>query len=475
MTKKTEEYPAQRDEADPVEKLRWDSDSALSHKVLNKIDTDHPELFDEMIRHVEAHSKHTQVSWVTQNPEKESEHGHQLDPDSTAGKIFLSFRTATQNAPDDERREAAEDVTEYILRPLDEANGHTKFTNYDTKKGAAMSFEETVSFRINSLDYTLVSAMTTNKDESTLSFLEDIKNIQSLSKDLEYMSTPEASAQDFNQRMLRENPDLFNELKNNRDANSDAPNHPSWLTEDGTESANQIFDTFKTSMEDASPKYRELVAASLARTLIYSLHSENYELEGRPSQRQESATFIEPQTYDQIMQNSMDFLWRRTTDVENFAMEAMLLGQQGAYEEAIHDLRDLKNQIENATHNGYSPAQNESQSRDYDHDSEAQEMLSKIKEADHDRGVALHNRLYGFTEFTSPHILQEGDKALWDDLTTDEWTEHPHFEDALREFTTQMLPGDRERLISSITDRPEHSDPDALRERLNAIVPTQEE
>ena len=473
MTSKPEEYGLPEEEDHPfVEKLDWKSNSELSHKVLEQIQGDHSELFDEMAKQTETPSKHTQVSWVTQDPEKESEHGHQLDPDSTAGKIFLSFREAVKDVSENERWEPADALTEYLLRPVTEASSNMEFTNYDTKKEPAITLEESIPLRIRNLKYTVAGTLATYADngfpeeiQKTPDFLKEIQKIQWISRDLEYLSASETATQDFNQRLLTENGELFSELKGNREANSHAPNHPSWLAEDRNESANDILDAFKESMEGRSPEYREMAASSIANTLAYSLKSETYDLEGKPSQRYEGLQFIEPRAYDEIMKESTDFFWRRTNDVENFISEAMLLEDQGAYQEAMHDLRDLKEQIEQATHNGYSPAQKESSGRNYDHDPEAREMLSHIGEADRERGTAFHNQLY---EYTTTHILEQGT------LEPDKWIEHPYFEEAFREYTAQMLPGDIERLVSNITERPEHSDPDALRERLNTLLRNEE-
>ena len=465
MAPKPEEYGLPEEE-DPVKKLGWESDSKLSYKVLDKIYKDHSELFEEMIEQAETPSKHTQVSWVTQDPKKESEHGHQLDPDSTAGKIFLSFREAVKDVSENERWEPADALAEYLLRPLTEASSNMEFTNYDTKKEPAMTLEESIPLRIRNLEYTIAGTLSTYADndfpEKTQDFLEEIQKIQWISRDLEYLSASETATQDFNQRLLIENGELFSELKGNREANSHAPNHPSWLAEDRKENADDILDAFKESMEGTSPEYREMTASSIASTLVYSLRSETYDLEGKSSQRHEGLQFIEPRAYDEIMKESTDFFWQRTNDVENFISEAMLLEDQGAYQEAMHDLRDLKEQIEQATHNGYSPAQQESSGRDYDHEPDAQEMLSHIRGADRERGTAFHNQLYEYTGT----LIPEQEK-----LEPDKWIEHPCFEGAFREYTAQMLPGDIERLVSNITERPEHSDPDTLRERLHAMLP----
>ena len=89
MTRRTENYPFQRDEENPlVEKLGWTSNSELSHRVLEQIQNDHPELMEELADHARNHTNHTQVSWVTQTHQPEKYEGANLDPESTAGKIF---------------------------------------------------------------------------------------------------------------------------------------------------------------------------------------------------------------------------------------------------------------------------------------------------------------------------------------------------------------------------------------------------
>ena len=462
MTRRTEEHTAREENEDLVEKLDWKSNSELSHRVLENIQSDHPELFDELVRQTENHSKHTQLSWVTQNPKIENEDTHRMNPDSTAGKIFMTFQTAAKETADDEAWESAKAVTEYLLRPLSEANGDTDFTNPTTTKDPAITLDEAIFWRIKVIKFDAAVAMNSNDDDS---FVENIDKIQWLSKDLEYIRTQKAVEQDFNQRMLTKNSELFNELKSNREANSDAPNHPSWLTEDRNEAINDVFHTFQETMDGTSNEQREMVASSIAKTLIYSLRAENRELQGSPSESHESTPFINRWSYDHIMKSSMDFFRRRADDIQDFVVEAMVIGKQDVFEKAIHSLKDIKDQLENATQNGYSPAQHDSNHTNYDHNQRDWDGLSYIKEMDEHRGAALYKSFYGFA---GTHILQQGA------LQPHEWVEHPHFEDAFREFTAQMLPGDRERLISSITERPEHSDPHALRERLNAILATED-
>ena len=466
MARNTEEFTYREDEEHPlVQKLDWKSNSELSHKVLDQIQGDHPELFDQMIKQVENPTDHPRVSWIAQNAERGDAHDSRLDPESTAGKIFLSFNKATQGVPEIERWEPAQALTEYLLRPVNEASRELEFINSTTRKNPAFTLEETIPYRIRNLEYTLAGSLMESDGNI---FLKETQGIQWLSKDLEYITTPQASEQDFNQRMLTENAALFNELKGNKEANSDEPNHPSWLSEDGKENATEIFDTFKKSMEGRSPEHRKMVSESLADTMIESLMAQNYELEGRTSiaARHAQTTFIDPRSYDHIMQNSMEFFYKRTKETELITIKAMQAEDRGTYQQAMDDLRGLRRQLEGAMHDGYSPTQQESNSGDYSHDPEAQEMLTHIEKADRDRGILLDNRLY---EFTAGHIPNQ------DDLSADQWTKHPNFENAFREFTAQILPGDRERLTSSITERPEHADQDALRERLNAIISKEKE
>ena len=466
MARNTEEFTYREEEEHPlVQKLDWKSSSELSHKVLDQIQGDHPELFDQMIKQVEEPSSHPKVSWIAQNAERVDGHDSRLDPESTAGKIFLSFNKVTQDVPTIEQWEPAQALTEYLLRPVNEASREMEFINSTTRENPAFTLEETIPYRIRNLEYTLAGSLT---EDDGNAFLGEIQDVQWLSKDLEYLTTPQANEQDFNHRMLTQNAALFKELKDNKEANSDEPNHPSWLSEDGNENATEIFNTFKNSTEDRSPEHRRMAAKSLVDTMADSLNAQNYELEGRPSiaERHAQTTFIDPRSYDDIMHRSMEFFYKRTVETKLLTIRAMETEDQGEYQQAMDDLRGLRRQLEGAMHNGYSPTQQESHSGDYSHDPEAQEMLDHIEKVDRDRGILLDNRLYEFTA---------GDIPDQHDLSTDQWTGHPSFENAFREFTAQMLPGDRERLISSITERPEHSDQDALRERLNAIIPKENE
>ena len=352
-------------------------------------------------------------------------------------------------------------VAEYLLRPLTQAGSHLEFTDYNTKKYPAFTVEETIPWRIRTLEFTVDTAIKERLDDN---FLKEIEKIQWISKDLTYMDTTQASRNDFNYQMLLKNSHVFAELQRVTQPGS-WETDPSWLSEDRKETANEIFDTYQTSMQDQSPQHRSMAAQSISGVLACRVRFANDELGRNPYQgpRHLPEDFVDPTGYDEIMKHTQSFITRRTWETQNLIGAAILKGNQHAYDAAMADLRVIKTQVERAIYEGYSPEMDEPV--DYsnpfpDPSAEIPEPQFNMPKANLERGITLENHLYRLTDQQFPEQQE---------LTPAQRLEHPAFGKAFGEFTAAMLPGDKERLVSAVIDNSQDPNPETLRERLNAI------
>ena len=460
MSRKTEEYPAQVDEAEhPIYTLKWSSQSELSHRVIDRIQTDHPELFDKMIKQAESPASHPRVSWVTQNSEQENEYNYRLDAESDAGKIFLSFQRAMSDTPSTETWEPAEAVTEYLIRPLHDVAAHIERSHHENRENPAFNLKETIQWRLGDLGYDLTGALTSNNDNK---FLEEIKNLKWLSNDLTSVHTPGADKNDFNHQLFMENDHLFNELQKARDRTTYTTD-ASWLSDDENHSANDAFQTFQKAMQDQSPQYRQMTAETLTNALRgpvdFSTQDLTHQESSAHSDRAER--FIDPQQYDEMMRHAGNFFQERSWGIADAIEAALLKDDHSAYQEAMTGLKDLNHQIQRALQEGYTP-QGHTNTDQTNADADPTNTLQfDMEQASRERGASLNYDLLEYTDGIMPNP---------EDVTFEKWTQNPEFESMLKAFMTQMIPGDRERLAENITAKSQDTDKDPIRKRLNAIV-----
>ena len=273
MPRNTEEYSGSRYDDDD-EDLTWKSTKETAYWCLKEIDQNHPELLKELLTFTRDHGS---VSWMAQDPVKDpAKDGQsaqypgqeltQIDPESTTGKIFLSFQKATWEIPEESRWEPARDMAEHLLRPLEHAAREIEEVNPDTRAYPVYTTEQTIHPRIRNLTYNISGALATGNEEY---LLMDIKEMQWVSRDLQQLESGEPRAADFNQRMNAEHPDLQAEMEQMRKIPR-GEGAPTWLRENGAEASDHIYRIFEETMESESPEFRRMASYSLADVMIHA-------------------------------------------------------------------------------------------------------------------------------------------------------------------------------------------------------------
>ncbi len=319
MTQKTEEYRRRRQDEDAGEDLQeqagWKTRDPVAHRFLENLENSSPGLADELRNAARGNLDHRGASWNTQEhnalrytEEDESRYTYDLDPSSSAGKIFLSFEKAVIGAGGSERWETANRIAENLLEPV--RQGMTKLEHL-TGRGenhAVPTVAGTMDNRIRGVRF--LTALVEGMDDD---FASNMDNIQGMSRDLEHLESRGVEANGFTASLQADHPRLAAELDSDWDARP-SRNSASWLKPSGEGDAGQtIYQAFQDDRRYKSGEYRHLTAENLGVALARPVAAGAGEFRSieSPAEEHPEARILDPRGYDRIMGHMADYLEER--------------------------------------------------------------------------------------------------------------------------------------------------------------------
>ena len=437
----------------------------MTHRLLARLEEQHPEISEELKAASAKNLDHTEASWITQYPtmirfldEDEKQYNDELNLDTSAGKIFLSFTEAAQDTNRPERWQAALNIAENLVGPIQEsAHGvahlmkgqEGEFHAFPTMTGTLVGRYENITFK-------LTESLTEYEDSG---FADCIQILQGISEDIRNLEEQGQEANGFTPRLQAEHPELAAELESLYDRKSSRES-ASWIQKgEAGQTGMTIYKVYQSDRLGKSEEYKKAASEYLGKTLGHTVTTaiEDFRATDSKEALHPEAKIIDPEGYNELMNQIADYLRNRTYNGERLAGYGLWQGHQGIYETALDNLRQTQAELEHAR-DGVVPEERDDRSRFND---AAMECLRQAQDLDFRRGRTLSQ------ECLRPTLQEE----WWPrPIEFNEMVQDSGFQEHFQEFTTGMLRSDQERLTEFMASNSGKEDLESERQKLRAMM-----
>ncbi len=467
MSGRTEEYSSRQAEEDhqdehPDERPDWKSTDRVTSRFLTDLRERNPELVLEIRNAGQGNLDHRNASWNREEPtgvhhgsgdkrDHQHDHEYRLDPETSAGQIFHAFQHAVEDTPTENRHDAAREIVETMLNPS--AGASWDLENHRDHSGLkpAPSLADTLEPRLWNLQYIMHHALVLGKSGE---FAEEVDHMRHLNQDMDLLNENPDRHSGFPRMLENRFPLLSAEMDALRGPAGDRLN-PSWLRyEEGHGNADNIFQTFQELRLGLSLEYTSAAAEKLAETLTHPIADGIGRISAGQRPDLVNAGADHPMT-----RAVTGYLEAREKDLRDTAELGLTANNAEIYGDALNNMATLMSETEQALA-GYIP------NRDWNdqtgNHSQAAEPLIPARKLGRERAGKLDQ---AFTEFNR----QNGEEPPAG-TSCGELAYGQNRQSNLYEFTSGMLPADRDRMASRMAEQTPDRDRGELGRRLRQTM-----